>query len=127
MFIDQNGNYKLKVAFDYDDTLTDEVLFQLAQRMIRKGHDVWILTVRTSNEQYLEHCTRMDIEPKLEGRNADLIADATALGIADKIIYTDSEDKLEFYQEHQFDMLFDDDADWHTNPICEAGGIGIHI
>jgi Cdc6-like AAA superfamily ATPase len=127
MFKDDEGNYKLKVAFDYDDTLTDDVLFQLAKRMIRKGHDVWILTVRTSNEQYIEHCKRMNLEPKLEGRNTDLINDATELGIADKIIYTDSEDKLAFYQEHQFDILFDDDADWHTNAICEAGGIGVHI
>lgn len=127
MFLDQEGNYKLKVAFDYDDTLTDGVMFQLAQRLINKGHDVWIMTVRTSNEQYLAHCQRMDIQPKLEDRNADLLADAETLGIADKIIYTDSEDKLAFYQEHQFDMLFDDDADWHCNPICENGGIAVHV
>lgn len=127
MFIDEEGNYKLKVAFDYDDTLTDDVLFQLAKRMIRKGHDVWIMTVRTSNEQYLEHYKRMNLEPKLEGRNVDLLRDAKELGIEDKIIYTDGEDKLEFYQEHQFDLLFDDDAEWHTNSICENRGIGIHI
>ncbi|WP_322971066.1 hypothetical protein [Faecalibacter sp. LW9] len=127
MFKDQEGNYKLKVAFDYDDTLTDDVLFQLAKRLIRKGHDVWILTVRTSNEQYLEHYKRMNLEPKLEGRNEDLLRDAKELGIENKIIYTDGEDKLEFYQEHHFDLLFDDDAEWHTNPICESGGIGIHI
>lgn len=127
MFKDQEGNYKLKVALDYDDTLTDDVLFQLAKRLIRKGHDVWIMTVRTSNEQYLEHYKRMNLEPKLEGRNEDLLRDAKELGIENKIIYTDGEDKLEFYQEHQFDLLFDDDAEWHTNPICEAGGIGIHI
>ncbi|RLZ09227.1 hypothetical protein [Faecalibacter macacae] len=127
MFKDQEGNYKLKVAFDYDDTLTDDVLFQLAKRLICKGHDVWIMTVRTSNEQYLEHCKRMNLEPKVEGRNEDLLKDAKELGIEEKIIFTDGEDKLEFYQEHQFDLLFDDDADWHTNPICEAGGIGIHL
>ena len=127
MFKDQDGNYKLKVAFDYDDTLTDDVLFQLAKRLIRKGHDVWIMTVRTSNDQYLEHYKRMNLEPKLEGRNEDLLRDAKELGIENKIIYTDGEDKLEFYQEHQFDLLFDDDADWHTNPICENGGIGVHI
>jgi len=127
MFLDQEGNYKLKIAFDYDDTLTDGVMFQLAQRLINKGHDVWIMTVRTSNEQYLAHCQRMDIQPKLEDRNTDLLADAETLGITDKIIYTDSEDKLAFYQEHQFDMLFDDDADWHCNPICENGGIAVHV
>src|SRR5690606_30375849 len=106
---------------------TDGVMFQLAQRLINKGHDVWIMTVRTSNEQYLAHCQRMDISPSLEGRNADLLTDAETLGIADKIIYTDSEDKLAFYQEHQFDMLFDDDADWHCNPICDNGGIAVHV
>src|SRR5690606_21349473 len=127
MFLDHEGNYKLKLAFDYDDTLTDGVMFQLAQRLINKGHDVWIMTIRTSNEQYLAHCQRMDIQPKLEDRNTDLLADAETLGITDKIIYTDSEDKLAFYQEHQFDMLFDDDADWHCNPICENGGIAVHV
>ncbi|MFV0196073.1 hypothetical protein OBJ93_11430 [Empedobacter falsenii] len=40
----------------------------------------------------------MNIQPKFEGRNADLIADATTLGVVDKIIYTDSEDKLEFFK-----------------------------
>ena len=127
MFRDQEGNFKLKIAFDYDDTLTDPLFFDLAKRFIQKGHDVWILTVRTSDEQYLANCAKFNLPIKKEERNLDLKADAKRLGLEHKIIYTDSEDKLEYYQNHQFDILFDDDSDWHCNPICENGGIAIHI
>lgn len=127
MFKDSQGNFKLKIAFDYDDTLTHELFFNLAKRLVDKGHDVWILTVRTSDEQYFSHCQKLNITPKSEPRNLDLWADARELGIENKVIFTDSEDKLSFYQNHGFDLLFDDDADWHCNPICENGGFAIHI
>jgi hypothetical protein len=52
---------------------------------------------------------------------------AVALSIADKIIYTDNEDKIEFFFREKFDLLFDDEPEWHCNPICEAGGIAIKI
>jgi UDP:flavonoid glycosyltransferase YjiC (YdhE family) len=127
MFQDESGNYRLKVAFDYDETLTDPLFFKLAKRLIAKGHDVWILTVRTSDEQYKAHCVEFNLPISDAPRNQDLKDVAIELGIVDKIIYTDADDKLEFFQEHQFDLLFDDDADWHCNPICEKGGIAIHI
>jgi hypothetical protein len=31
MFKDKSGNYKLKITFDFDDTLTEPVLFNLVQ------------------------------------------------------------------------------------------------
>lgn len=127
MFIDKLGKHKFKIAFDYDDTLTDPLFFDLAQRFISKGHDVWILTVRTSDEQYVTSCEKFNLPILDTIRNVDLKEDAAKLGLENKIIYTDSEDKLEFYQEHQFDLLIDDDADWHCNPICENGGIAVHI
>lgn len=127
MFKDESGNYRLKVAFDYDETLTDPLFYKLAQRFIAKGHDVWILTVRTSDEQYKAHCEEFNLPISDAPRNQDLKELALELGMEDKIIYTDADDKLEYFQEHQFDLLFDDDADWHCNPICENGGMAIHI
>ncbi|GHT52574.1 hypothetical protein AGMMS49982_13190 [Bacteroidia bacterium] len=53
MFKNNNGNNKLKIAFDFDDTLTDPLFFELAGRLISRGHDVWIMTARSSYEQYL--------------------------------------------------------------------------
>jgi hypothetical protein len=53
MFKDKSGIYKLKIAFDFDDTLTEAILFNLAQLLIGKGHDVWIMTKVT---KYLLSC-----------------------------------------------------------------------
>jgi hypothetical protein len=129
MFKDRSGNYKLKIAFDFDDTLTNPTLFALAQMLVMKGHDVWIMTARSSYEQYLAECKNFNITPLQpdSGRNADLLEAAKALGIEHKIIYTSCEEKKDSFQKHNFDVLFDDDAEWHCNSICEAGGIAIHV
>ncbi|GHT20230.1 hypothetical protein AGMMS4957_06510 [Bacteroidia bacterium] len=128
MFKNNNGNCKLKIAFDFDDTLTDPLFFELAGRLISRGHDVWIMTARSSYEQYLAACQKFNLPPKPESeRNVDLLEMAKKLAIEDKIIYTACEDKKDFFFAHGFDILFDDDAEWHCNPICEAGGIAIHI
>jgi hypothetical protein len=110
MFKDRSGNYKLKIAFDFDDTLTEPVMFALAQLLIRKGHDVWIMTARYDSEY-----------------NVDLHKAAKELGIVNKIIYTDCEEKRDFFLQNKFDVLFDDDAEWHCNSICAAGGIAINV
>ncbi|GHT77774.1 hypothetical protein FACS189464_0050 [Bacteroidia bacterium] len=60
-------------------------------------------------------------------RHSDLIEVAKELGIENKIIYTNLEDKKEFFFNQGFDILFDDDAEWHCNPICKAGGIAVNI
>jgi hydroxymethylpyrimidine pyrophosphatase-like HAD family hydrolase len=129
MFKDGNENYRLKIAFDYDGTLTDPLMFLLAQRLIKKGHDVWILTARiVSDEKYHEECGRFGINHTLNSeRNLDLIETATELGIANKIIYTNLEEKRIAFEEYHFDLLFDDDAEWHCNPICEVGGVAVNV
>jgi hypothetical protein len=129
MFKDRLGNYKLKIAFDFDDTLTEPTLFALAQRLIGKGHDVWILTARGSYEQYIVYCKRFKIKPIWPEAefNSDLLKAAKELGIAHKIIYTNNEEKKAFFQQHAFDLLFDDDPEWHCNAICEAGGIAVNV
>ncbi len=128
MFQNEDKNYRLKIAFDFDDTLTDPLFEELAKRFISKGHDVWIVTVRTSYETYLENCQRFHLPPQPENeRNADLKELAKSLGISDKVIYTNSETKDKVFFEQGFDLLFDDDDEWHCNPICKKGGLAVVI
>jgi hypothetical protein len=94
----KTGNYKLKIAFDFDETLTDPLFFELAGRLISRGHDVWIMTARSSYEQYLEACQKFNIPPEPETeRNADLLEVAKKLAIENKIIYTACEDKKDVF------------------------------
>ncbi|MDR1224801.1 MAG: hypothetical protein LBL07_18285 [Tannerella sp.] len=99
MFKDSDGNYKLKIAFDYDDTLTDSLLFKLAERLTKRGHDVWIMTARSSDEQYMDLYKSMNINPSSKTeRNSDLLETVRQLGIENKVIYTNCEDKKDFFQ-----------------------------
>jgi len=127
MFKDNHGNYKLKIAFDFDDTLTERDIFLLAQRLIKCGHDVWIMTARISSEKdFLSQYAKYGIVVE-EDYNADLYEVARLLGLEKKIIFVNLESKSAAYKKYGFDLLFDDDATWHCNPICEAGGIAVNI
>jgi hypothetical protein len=129
MFKDSIGNYKLKIAFDFDDTLTDDLFFALAKHLMLKGHDVWIMTARIAvDEEYIAQCKQFGTLPKnLSERNADIIEMAKKLGIENKIIFTNLADKSAAFKDNGFDLLFDDDAEWHCNPICEAGGVAVNV
>jgi phosphoserine phosphatase len=129
MFRDSIGNYKLKIAFDFDGTLTDTLLFDLAERLILKGHDVWIMTARIEvDEQYKKSCEKFGILPKrVEERNADIVEMAKKLKIENKIVYTNLANKSAVFKANGFDLLFDDDAEWHCNPICEIGGMAVNV
>jgi phosphoserine phosphatase len=130
MFKDRNNNYRLKIAFDFDSTLTEQVVFHFAQHLIMCGHDVWIMTARIgADTEYLEQCKRYDISPKeASQRNADLYEVAEKLGIPrNKVIFTNLESKSAAYREYGFDLLFDDDSEWHCDPVCESGGIAVKV
>lgn len=122
MFKDRNENYRLKIAFDFDGTLTDSLFYALAERLILKGHDVWIMTARLKTQPYELY----DEVPESE-RNNDIVEVAQKLGIPQKIIYTNLESKKGIFLEQGFDLLFDDECEWHCNPICEAGKIAVNI
>jgi len=128
MFKDRNDNYRMKIAFDFDGTLTEPDVFAFAERLIWCGHDVWIMTARISKDvDYLALCDYYGIEQK-ENRNADLYEIARKLGIpTEKIIFTNLQDKSNLYKKYDFDLLFDDDSEWHCNPVCEAGGVAVKV
>jgi len=131
MFKDVNNNYRLKIAFDYDGTLTEPDVFFFAQRLIMNGHDVWIMTARiSSDEEYLDQCRNFGFNPMEDvfKRNTDLFETAKELGIPrNKIIFVNLESKSIAYQKYGFDLLFDDDSEWHCNPICDQGGMAIKV
>ena len=123
MFKDDSGNYKLKIAFDFDGTLSEPDMFLLAWRLIKRGHDVWIITARTSAEDML---AQYDIEHG-EDYNADLYKVAKMLGIEEKIIFVGIEKKSIAYLKYGFDLLLDDDAEWQCNAVCRAGGMAVNV
>jgi len=131
MFKDKNNNYRLKIAFDFDGTLTESDIFLLAQRLIRCGHDVWIMTARiASDEEFVEKSKQynMPVRNDVLDRNLDIFEVAEKLGIPkEKVIFTNLENKSTAYFEYGFDLLFDDDSEWHCNPVCEKGGIAVNI
>jgi hypothetical protein len=124
MFKDKNENYRLKIAFDFDDTLTENLFFALAKHLILKGHDVWIMTARESKNRNI-YAGMEDEEDYLW--NNDLYRKAAELGLKNKIIFTNLADKSAAFKDNGFDLLFDDDAEWHCNPICEAGGVAVNV
>lgn len=40
---------KLKISFDFDGTLTNSKICELAKTLVNNGADVWILTSRIDN------------------------------------------------------------------------------
>jgi hypothetical protein len=132
MFKDKNDNCRLKIAFDFDGTLTNEVFFALAKHLILKGHDVWTVTARNTYEQYLKMCrnpyaSEVVDRKEFDSWNRDLTDIAKKLGLEDKIIFTGNEVKKDFYFQHGFDLLFDDEAEWHCNPVCESGSVAVNV
>jgi len=61
-------------------------------------------------------------------RNTDLYETAEELGVPrNKIIFVNLESKAIAYQKYGFDLLFDDDSEWHCNPICDKGGMAVKV
>jgi len=131
MFKDRNSNYRLKIAFDYDGTLTVPEVFIFAKHLIRCGHDVWIMTARIgTDKEYIAQCEKFGFMPEEDvfSRNTDLYETAKELGIPrNKIIFVNLENKSAAYNKYGFDLLFDDDSEWHCNPVCEKGGIAVKV
>jgi hypothetical protein len=44
------------------------------------------------------------------------------LGIEDKILFTGNEVKKDFFFAYGFDLIFDDDSEWHCNPNATVYG-----
>ena len=78
----------MKISFDFDCTLTNNKISEVAKALIDVGHYVRITTSRRKE------------------KNDDLLLKAKELGISD-IVFTEGKDKFSFLNE--FDIHFDDD------------------
>ncbi|WP_456867595.1 hypothetical protein [Galbibacter sp. BG1] len=80
----------MKVSFDFDSTLTEERIQDLAKKFISNGIEVWVTTTRN-----------------IFGDNKDLYRLVHSLGIDVKQIeFTNGKDKYSFLK--SFDLHFDD-------------------
>ncbi len=90
----------MKVSFDFDSTLTVEVVEDLAKRLVKEGHEVWIIT---SRHEFAD----------LSGNkvdNTELFLLALEIGISKKCIhFCNGKNKSEFLKDKGFLWHLDDD------------------
>lgn len=109
---------RVKISFDYDSTLSEVHVRELARFLIAGGVDVWVLTSRKDDFIY-------DENGKIIGRsdyNKDIRKTMQSIGIPENnVIYTGGSFKAALYKKHGFDMHFDDD--WNeVEEINKEGG-----
>lgn len=84
----------MKISFDFDSTLTQDVIQKLARTYIEAGHEVWIVTARVSSQNW----------------NFDLRVISRNLGIPpERVHYTEGAYKWRFLHDNNFEFHFDDD------------------
>ncbi|SED11021.1 hypothetical protein SAMN04489761_4305 [Tenacibaculum sp. MAR_2009_124] len=86
----------MKISFDFDSTLSEPEMQELALKFISKGVDVSVTTSRREKMQGLNFS------------NEDLFEVTDKLGInRDKVVFTNFNPKYQYLKD--FDMHFDDD------------------
>lgn len=86
----------LKISFDFDQTLSELPMQELAKKYLQLGAEVYITTSRT------EHLDGLQYD------NSDVFEVAEKLGIKrENITFTNYDDKYKFVKE--YDVHFDDD------------------
>jgi len=89
----------MKVSFDFDSTLSEERVEEYAKKLVKEGHEVWIVTSRLGNGK--------EPNPKW---NDDLYECAERVGISkDHIHFCSMVDKSEFLKDKGFLWHLDDD------------------
>lgn len=100
----------MKISFDFDGTLTEDVIKETAKVFIESKHDVWIVTARSDGNF-----------------NQDLYKVCDYIGLPyDKVIYTNGSYKMYEYIKGNFELHYDDMWD-EVKEINEAGGTAILI
>jgi len=94
---------KLCITFDFDDSLSEPWLQELAQRLIDEGHDVWILTTRYDELHKHMYGREMNHE--------DLYSVAEFLGLKGKILFTNFQWKAKYLKDSCVDAHIDDNSD----------------
>ena len=91
----------MRLSFDFDSTLTVDVVQNLAKTFVENGHEVWIVTSR------FEHCDSSGNKVT----NKELFEIADEVGITrDHIHFCNMSDKYEFLKDKEFLFHLDDDV-----------------
>jgi len=91
----------MKVSFDFDSTLSIDIVEQYAKELIEQGHEIWIVTSRF---KYFD-------KSRNKVNNSDLYEVADRIGIKeDHIHFCEMENKSEFLKDKEFLWHLDDDA-----------------
>lgn len=94
----------MKISFDFDGCLSLKSVQEVAQSLIEKGHEVWIVTSRFDNLKRLQY-------PDLN-TNEDIFKIAQKVGIPfHRIGFTNQLPKWMFLNPGRFDMHIDDNPD----------------
>ena len=106
----------MKISFDFDNTLSEDYIQVIAKALVDNGHDVWIMTARTSR-------TRND----LFYNHPDIVKVCNKIGISiNKIKITEGSMKWSYYLNGDFDLHFDDDWE-EVNMINIKGGKAVLV
>ena len=96
----------MKVSFDFDGTLRLHSVQQYAKILVEAGHEVWIVTTRTTTEDIIERGWHWS-----KDQNIILFEIAEACGILkEHIVFTDHQDKIHFLKGKGFAFHLDDDV-----------------
>lgn len=101
----------MKISFDFDCTITEPHIKELAKVLISANQDVWIVTARNQGKEF----------------NRDLYKICDEIGLPhNKVIYTEGNLKVNYYFEHNFDLHYDDEWD-EVLHINNKGGSAILV
>jgi hypothetical protein len=108
----------MKISFDYDGTLADFKIQELAKSFVAAGHDVWVLTSRFDDAAFDENGKVIGHY----GHNMDIRRVCDRVGIPnDKVLFTNGKLKKDTYFKHNFDIHYDDLVE-EVDAINENGG-----
>jgi len=86
----------MKLSFDFDGTLTVDIVEDLAKSLVKEGHEIWIVTSRSNKDEVF---------------NKDLFDLAVEIGIPrEQIHFCYSKNKSEFLKDKGFLWHLDDDV-----------------
>ena len=110
-------NANQKVSFDFDSTLELRSVQEYANDLIERGVEVWVVTSRFGDDELYRKFFHTSINVDLT--NKDLREVTDRLGIsADRIHFTNMQDKWEFIENRGFIWHLDDD--WIENEMINS-------
>lgn len=106
----------MKLSFDFDNTLSRKDVQDFAKKLVRDGHEVWIVTSRVDDKTANERAWWW-----IKDQNINLYNVAKECGIKeDNIKFTCGEIKVKFLEGEGFNFHLDDD-DIELIEIFESG------